>query len=46
MPYLSVFVTSPDTHSERRFDSGLTAQQLKVKTHLLFHIRGVAAIHF
>ncbi|KAE8538059.1 hypothetical protein D1P53_006126 [Cryptococcus gattii VGV] len=31
MPYLSVFVTSPDTHSERRFDSDLTVQQLKDK---------------
>ncbi|OXB39127.1 tubulin-folding cofactor B [Cryptococcus neoformans] len=31
MPYLSVFVTSPNTHSERRFDSGLTVQQLKDK---------------
>lgn len=30
MTYISVFVWSPDTHSERRFDSGLTIAQLKV----------------
>lgn len=27
---ISVFVTSPDTHSERRFDVSLTVAQLKV----------------
>lgn len=32
MTYVSVFVSSPDTHSERRFDSDLTIGQLKVGT--------------
>lgn len=32
MAYVSVFVSSPDTHSERRFDSDLTIGQLKVGT--------------
>ncbi|WWD15842.1 hypothetical protein CI109_100266 [Kwoniella shandongensis] len=31
MTLISVFVTSPDTHSERRIDSDLTVQQLKDK---------------
>ena len=30
MTYVSVFVSSADTHSERRFDSDLTIGQLKV----------------
>lgn len=30
MALISVFVSSPDTHSERRFDSDLTIGQLKV----------------
>ncbi|WWC90082.1 uncharacterized protein L201_005015 [Kwoniella dendrophila CBS 6074] len=31
MTFISVFVTSPDTHSERKFDSSLTINQLKDK---------------
>ncbi|WWC61195.1 uncharacterized protein I303_103775 [Kwoniella dejecticola CBS 10117] len=31
MPLISIFVTSPDTHSERRFDDSLTISQLKDK---------------
>ncbi|WWC69527.1 uncharacterized protein I206_103469 [Kwoniella pini CBS 10737] len=31
MTLISIFVTSPDTHSERRFDSSLTISQLKDK---------------
>lgn len=34
MTYVSVFVSSPDTHSERRFDSDLTVGQLKVSAFL------------
>ena len=30
MPIINIFVTSPDTHSERRIESTLTIQQLKV----------------
>ena len=31
MVFLSIFVTSPDTHSERRFDTSLTIAQIKDK---------------
>ncbi|WWD01458.1 hypothetical protein V866_008402 [Kwoniella sp. B9012] len=31
MAFISIFVTSPDTHSERRFDSSFTIGQLKDK---------------
>ncbi|WVQ78024.1 hypothetical protein IAT38_000105 [Cryptococcus sp. DSM 104549] len=31
MTFISVFVSSPDTHSERKLDTGLTIQQLKDK---------------
>ena len=30
MPIINVFVSSPDTYSERRFESTLTIQELKV----------------
>ncbi|KAK1925028.1 tubulin-folding cofactor B [Papiliotrema laurentii] len=42
MPLISVFVSSPDTHSERRFDTGLTVQQLKDK---LVPITGISPQH-
>ncbi|WVR05113.1 hypothetical protein IAU60_002125 [Kwoniella sp. DSM 27419] len=31
MPFISIFVTSPDTHSERKVDTDLTVQQFKDK---------------
>ncbi|CAD6572928.1 MAG: hypothetical protein TREMPRED_000694 [Tremellales sp. Tagirdzhanova-0007] len=42
MPLISIFVTSPDTHSERRFDSSLTVKELKVK---LTPITGIQPQH-
>lgn len=35
---VNVFVVSPDTQSERRFDLHITIQQLKVLIFLLYHL--------